>query len=86
MNERDKDGLTQCIVSMVLSGLIMLSAELYSQNIKLQTQIKPQSHYENIDRDTLQDLVVGEKIFLADQTQEGVRYHQLSNSDRYRIQ
>ncbi len=40
---------------------------------------------EQIDRDELSDLVVGGKILLADQTEEGIVYRQLRDSDIYRI-
>lgn len=38
-----------------------------------------------IDRDELSDLVMGNKILLANQTDEGIVYRPLKDSDIYRI-
>ena len=41
---------------------------------------------EQIDRDNLTDLIVGDRIFLADQIDKGLKFRELENFDRYRIQ
>jgi len=40
---------------------------------------------EKIDRDELSDLVINNRILLADRTDEGIKYRELRNSDIYRI-
>ena len=41
---------------------------------------------ERIDGDNLQDLVVGNHIYLANQVEDEVNYRLLTDSDRYRVQ
>ena len=38
-----------------------------------------------IDKDELSDLVIGERIFLADRVNGKIAYHELESSDIYRI-
>lgn len=75
------------ISTAILSGIIVLGVHSLG-NYLSKHEFVPKDRMavvERIDRDELSDFVVGDKIFLANQIEQGIVYTSLRDSDLYRI-
>jgi len=70
-------------VVLGLTGGLVVS-EL-SDKYMLEHDLRKNSRAEYVDGDNLLDLVVGPRIYLANQTNDEVVYKRLEDSDKYRI-
>ena len=70
---------------IVISGLVgLLGATAINSHQKIK-ELDKQPVADYIDRDSLPDLIIGNRTFLADATEDGVAYRRLTSSDIYRI-
>ncbi len=70
---------------IVISGLVGLLGAAAINNHQEVKKLDRQPVADYIDTDALSDLVIGDRIFLADVTEDGISYRRLTSSDRYRV-
>lgn len=70
---------------MLLCGLVGVLGAGAINNSQKVGQLDQHPVASHIDRDGLADLSIGNRVYLADQTDEGVVYRLLRSSDVYRV-
>lgn len=73
-------------VRMAIYGLVGVLGGFALTNYENFKALDKPPEVTHIDRDKLPDLIIGDRIYLANQTDEGITYKRLESSDKYRIQ